>query len=623
MYNPSAILVCCLALACFISAGVQARPADEDIPNVTSADLDEGKYHSTSENRKYVRFTGTITDQFHDETNPDYYFLTLADAYGSAYLSARLDRCPFFATNDYVGCRVSVVGISAETIRKTNGTRKYLQHELQIMEGGCFTVIEAPDGDPFDVPMLSPTHSVMPGKLASLGNMKLIGRVLAVRSPNEMLLLTPDDTVSRVSSRDVVLPRAGDFIEAVGSVETDTYFLNLTRARWRKSEHFETTAPPPRETTARAIMTQKDGHLMIMVKLHGQAVRIRSVVRSIPDPEFGNRTIFAESDGVTFPIDASSCPEVLENLERGSTIDATGICWVDIDNWRPTAPFPQAEGFTLVLRSPDDVTVVAHPPWWTPARLAWVIGALLALLVGFLAWNRALSHAARRMGLRFFREQVARVTAESKAAERSRLAVELHDSISQILTGVALKIKSAQTLARTDIERSLKNLAVAENALRSSREELRHCLWDLRNNILDMPVFEEAVRQMLKPLTGDAELTVRFPVSRRKLPDPTAHVILQIIRELAINAIHHGEATKIRIAGNFEGDVLSFSVADNGKGYDESSAPGAEQGHFGILGIQDRLAHYSGTLTIQSAPGRGTKATVSMQIKQEKTEASS
>ena len=310
-------------------------------------------------------------------------------------------------------------------------------------------------------------------------------------------------------------------------------------------------------------------------------------------------------------------------LEPGSTVDATGICWVDIDNWRPTAPFPQADGFTLVLRSPDDVTVVAYPPWWTPARLAWVIGALLALLVGFLAWNRALSHAARRMGLRFFREQVARVTAESRAAERSRLAVELHDSISQVLTGVALKIKSAHALARTDVEKSLKNLSVAENALRSSREELRHCLWDLRNNILDMPDFEEAVRQMLKPLTGDAELAVRFPVSRRKLTDATAHVILQIIRELAVNAIHHGEATRLRIAGSLEGRVLSFSVADNGAGYDKSSAPGPEQGHFGILGIQDRLAHYNGTLSIQSAPGRGTKAVVSMQIKQEKTEAAS
>jgi len=86
--------------------------------------------------------------------------------------------------------------------------------------------------------------------------------------------------------------------------------------------------------------------------------------------------------------------------------------------------------------------------------------ALIAFLIGFLVWSRALSHAARRMWLRFFREQVARVTAESKAAERSRLAVELHDSISQVLTGVALKIKSAQTLARTDVEKSLRKQLV-------------------------------------------------------------------------------------------------------------------------------------------------------------------
>lgn len=621
MRNSSTILVCCLALTSLPAAGVEADYATNGLRRVTSADLARND-HVFTRTYKYVRFEGVVTDQFNDESNPEYCFMTIADDYGTAYFSIQRARKDFIATNDYVGCRIALVGRNMETFSKPKGTRLFLHRELQLGKYGSFTVLETPAEDPFNVPELSPSVGVSPDKFASLGKRKLIGQVLAARSHNDILVLTPRGTISRVSLKTALPPKAGDFIEAVGSVETDTYFLNLTRARWRKAEPFDAAAPPPMEITAREIMTQADGQLLISTRLHGQTVRIRSAVRSIPDPEFGNRTVFAESDGITFPIDASSCPEVVEMLEPGSTVDATGICWVDIDNWRPTAPFPQAEGFTLVLRSPDDVTVVAYPPWWTPARLAWVIGALLALLVGFLAWNRALSHAARRMGLRFFREQVARVTAESKAVERSRLAVELHDSISQILTGVALKIKSAQTLARTDIEKSLKNLAVAENALRSSREELRYCLWDLRNNILDMPVFEEAVRQMLKPLTGDAELAVRFPVSRRRIPDATAHVILQIIRELAVNAIHHGNATRLRIAGNFEGDVLSFSVTDNGTGYDESSAPGAEQGHFGILGIQDRLAHYNGTLSMHGEAGRGTKAIVSMQIKQEKTETS-
>ena len=106
MRNP-VILAICLALACLSAAGTQT--ADEKIPNVKSVDLYGEEYHYTSSNNACIRFTGIVTDQFHDESNPDFCFMTLADAYGSVYLSARTDRFPFIATNDYVGCRVSVV----------------------------------------------------------------------------------------------------------------------------------------------------------------------------------------------------------------------------------------------------------------------------------------------------------------------------------------------------------------------------------------------------------------------------------------------------------------------------------------------------------------------------------
>ena len=604
-----------LALASILAAPASAHAA-KAFPLVNSADLAGDKYLNKS-----VRFEGRVTEQFHDEANPDYYFLTLEDDYGIVYFSSRIDRWPALATNDYVGCRVSVVGHNKMTIAKPRGTRQYLFHELKydVLVGDA-PVLDVPRGDPFDVPGLEPTLCVAPDKSSSLGDRKLTGQVIAVRSPNEVLISTPSNVISRVTLRNVVPPQAGDFIEAVGPVETDTYFLNLTRARWRKAHPFQPIASVPKDMTARQIVMRDDGQQMFKVELHGQPIRIRSVVRSLPDPKFGNRIIFAESDGITFPISVSSCPAVLEKLKRGSTIDATGICWMDIDNWRPTAVFPQVKGFTLVPRSPQDIAVVSHPPWWTPARLMGVIGTLSAFLLGFVVWNRALSHAAKRRGQQLFHAQLARVTAELKTTERSRLAVELHDSISQVLTGVALKIKAAQTMARTDIDKSLQNLAIAENTLRSSREELRYCLWDLRNNILDIPDFEEAIRQMLKPLTGDAELAVRFPIPRRKLPDKTAHAILQIIRELAVNAIRHGKATKIRIAGALENGIVSFSVGDTGSGYDQSSAPGPEQGHFGIQGIQDRLAHYNGSFAIHGVPGEGTKAVVSMLMKQEQTE---
>ena len=600
LHLPAMIFLIAATGAFLVSAGP---------PLVTSADLASDKYLD-----KFVRFEGRVTDQFHDESNAKYNFLTLEDAYGVVYFSASTNRCPDLTTNNYVGCRVSVCGDNKMAIRKPNGTRKYLFHELQCPPHATITVLEAPTGDPFNVPELAPTFNVAPDQFASMGNRKLSGLVLAVRAPNAVLLLTPNDTVSCVTLRDAALPQAGDFIEAVGPVETDTYFLNMTRARWRKTSSIPIDVPTPKMLTARQITKQGDGQQIFNVALHGRLIRIRSVVRSLPDPKFGNCIIFAESDGVTFPIDASSCPIVVEELKHGSIIDVTGICWMDIENWRPTAVFPQVKDFTLVPRMPEDFVVVAHPPWWTPARLMGVIGSLSALLLGFVIWNRSLRHAARMQGRQLFREQATRMEAELKTAERSRLAVELHDSISQTLTGVALKIKAVQTQARTDLDKALKNLDIAENTLRASREELRYCLWDLRNNILDLPNLEEAIRQTLKPQIGDVELAVRFSVPRSSLSDNTIHVVLSIIRELSVNAIRHGEATSIHIAGTLDNDILAFSVQDNGSGFELSAAPGPDQGHFGLLGIKDRLAHYNGAIEIASVPGKGTKAKVRLAV---------
>lgn len=603
------------AVALSFAAVFAAGAAEPEIPRVTSKDI-AGDFRPG----RPVRFEGVVTGQFLDETNPDYHFATIKDDFGVVYLSVAVSNSPFAGTNDLTGCRVSVVGRVSSPLWKEKGMRQYLARELQMRNNDCFTILDAPREDPFAAPELSPALEVPPDRLADLGLRRLKGLVLAVRSRGEMLILTASNTVSHVTVRNESLPKAGDFIEAVGTAETDTYFLNLARATWRTTGPFAVEEPAAQELSARQILSQGEAQTTIRTDLHGKPVRIRAVVRSLPDAASDRPLVFAESDGVTFPIDVGSCPECVANLERGTTVDATGICWIDIDNWRPAAIFPQAKGFTLVLRTPEDIAVVSRPPWWTPSRLLAVIGAMSLMILAVLLWNRALRNAAMRQGRLLFREQVARMSAELRAKERSRLAVELHDSISQVLTGVALKIKAAQAMARTDLDRSLANLGIAESSLRSSREELRYCLWDLRNNIFDIPDFDEAVRQMLRPCIGDAEIAVRLQIQRRRISDSTAHEVLKIIRELAVNAVRHGSATKIRIAGSLDGDVLSFSVKDNGSGYDEASAPGPEQGHFGILGIRDRLTHFNGTLDMRGTRGAGTKATVSMHIDVEDAE---
>ncbi len=124
---------------------------------------------------------------------------------------------------------------------------------------------------------------------------------------------------------------------------------------------------------------------------------------------------------------------------------------------------------------------------------------------------------------------------------------------------------------------------------------------------------EASLETICRSLAG-IELSVRFNVPREKFSDNTAHAVLRILRELATNAVRHGGASTIKIAGSVEDGTLRFSLADNGCGFDPDLAPGIAQGHFGLQGISERLARANGTMSIDSALGRGAKVTVSIPI---------
>ena len=150
--------------------------------------------------------------------------------------------------------------------------------------------------------------------------------------------------------------------------------------------------------------------------------------------------------------------------------------------------------------------------------------------------------------------------------------------------------------------------------LASCRTDLRRCLWDLRNDALEEKTFDAALRKTLQPLLGDALLRIRFNVPRARIDDSTAHAVLSVVRELVSNAIRHGAAAKIRVAGDFTDGILRFSVADDGCGFDVDAASSVADGHFGLAGIRDRIAKTGGTFAVESTPGRGTRASVTIPV---------
>lgn len=141
---------------------------------------------------------------------------------------------------------------------------------------------------------------------------------------------------------------------------------------------------------------------------------------------------------------------------------------------------------------------------------------------------------------------------------------------------------------------------------------MRGCIYDLRNQALDEPSLEGAIRMTLRPHLDATRLALRFPVPRRKLDDNTAHTLLRIIRELVSNALRHGAASAVRIAGTIDGGWLHVSVQDNGSGFDPETRPRSADGHFGLDGIRERLRHFGGAIEIKSSRGSGTKVMFSL-----------
>ena len=556
-----------------------------------------------------VKVKGTVNDAFRDEIDKRWGYIQLQNGKENIFVCVFIEQDEDGVLRNLIGAEVTATGI----YMPHRGHRRMLGNTIYVTNWDDFTITKPASADLFDVPSLKDIpQSVLPN-LNTAGRRRTAGKVIAVWHDDRILLRTADDSIVRVDLIDSNPPKYGDFVEVAGRPETDLYRLNLSRGIWRPFNDAgqKRSDETPEDVTVRNLTMTEAGEPAFQTKYHGRAIQMKGRVISVPQTEEYNRLVM-ECDRQMVHVDASSCPESLRNVEVDCTISAAGTCLMDTGNWHPNAPFPHIEGFSIIVRTPADIKILAYPPWWTAGRLSAIIGALLGLLSGIFIWNRMLNRLAERRGRELADEKLAHVTSDLKVYERTRLAVELHDSLSQNLTGVSLAIRAANRLADTDSDGMRQSLNVAAKALDSCRDELRNCLWDLRNQTLEETDMNEAIRQTLAPHVGNAELFIRFNVSRDDLSDNTAHCILRIIRELASNAVRHGGASTIKIAGSLEKDKLLFSVSDNGCGFDPESRPNAADGHFGLQGIQDRVDGFEGEMHIRSTPGTGAKITISI-----------
>ena len=557
-----------------------------------------------------ISVKGNVALAFHDEIDPLCQYLALNAGGCTVYASISERTHQRIKLSDLIGAEIVATGICTPN---GSGRRIFLGHRLSISGPDNIRILKHPPEDPFSVPHIDNPQHVRAAEISKIGRRRIDGTVLATWGGNILMIRTKSGNSVKVELADGELPPCGSSVAAVGLPATDLFHINLMQAVWKPLPGTkENLTAKPKDVTVQSLLFNELGERKFNPRQQGTLFRKTVSVRSLTPPNDPAARMLLSCDDNIIPVDASACPAALNGLEINSVVRVAGVCVFDVQNWNDNVVFPRIKGLNLVLRGPDDVEIISRPPWWTPAKLLVVIGSLFAALVGFVIWNRTLNRIVERRSRQLSRERIARDGAELRIAERTRLAVEIHDALSQTLTGVSFQIDAAEQARRHDPSRIKNFLDIARQTLLSCRKDLRNCLWDLRNNALEESDAALAIRRTVEPHIGDAELSIDFKASRRKLTDNAFHAVLCIVRELAVNASLHGAARHISVKGRLEDDILTIEVKDDGIGFDPLHHPGVGEGHFGLLGVSERAESFKGQVDIISSPGLGATVCVTL-----------
>lgn len=198
--------------------------------------------------------------------------------------------------------------------------------------------------------------------------------------------------------------------------------------------------------------------------------------------------------------------------------------------------------------------------------------------------------------------------------ERNRLAREIHDTLAQGLAAITLQLETADALTEQRPERAHEAIRRALTLARANLEEARRSVVDLRAAPLQNRTLPEALYALVQETLRDG-----IEVEYHYIPEDFAPLslrqeagIYRIAQEALTNIKKHAQARRVRVLLTQEDDELCLYVEDNGRGFQvdkelDMQARFAEPtGHFGLLGMSERIKLLGGTLCIDSTPGSGT-----------------
>jgi signal transduction histidine kinase len=215
--------------------------------------------------------------------------------------------------------------------------------------------------------------------------------------------------------------------------------------------------------------------------------------------------------------------------------------------------------------------------------------------------NNQLAQANQKLA-----EQAAVMEELATSRERNRLARELHDTLAHSLSATAVQLQAVQTLLKVDPEAAADELKQAQQQIKEGLKESRRAITALRASPLEELGLMAALQQRAQNLGERSGLTIhcQFDEVLPPLPPHTEQTLYRVADEAMMNVEKHAQASDLFLSLQQVDGALILQIQDNGVGFEVDGV--AENGRYGLLGLQERADLIGAALTIHSVSDEGT-----------------
>ncbi len=535
-----------------------------------------------------VSLSGIVRSQ--EEREPNVWTLKLA--LGSQRLEILYRPEQRVPPPPLVDARVRISGLAAGVI---NLRRQLAIHQIYVNELADVAVEQPPPPLPFEAPLLPFSELLQFRPDGILPHRVRVRGAVTHHQPGELLCLREGKVGLFVRSTQATPLAPGDLVEAIGFPVMGNFSAQLEDAEFRRIGKDSPPAPLA-IPIAEALRGTHDANLVtlearLLETLHGP----------------GESVLLLRSGDTAFEARLPRSPLA---LRPGSLLRLCGVCRVEASS--TTLSFRASpKSFELLLRSPNDIQLLAAPSPWTARNLAAAALALLLLALAALVWVAVLRRRVRSQ-TEIIRSRIER---EAVLEERQRVAREIHDTLAQSFSGVGFQLEALD--ARLPDEPALRqSLATAKHLVRHGQEEFRRSLLNLRACELERGSLAEALAETGRLMTAGSGTTfeLRHTGLGARFPEAVENNLLRIAQECLTNALRHAQASKITAELSMAQAQLRLQIQDNGRGFDPASLTSLPEGHFGWQGIRERAAQIHARVSLESTPGKGTSITLTVPL---------